>query len=170
MRFSCLDYFFNVLVSWSRRPSLYDLICLYSILSILPVLYCFLSLGDNSGYMNSGYSDIRYRVYTWGFPCSDYSFNVLISRIDSLGLYNGFCHIYVTWCLIACSCASVLMSWFSIQALWLGFIDTCVLLSARYLALIWPLLGQLSDFPVLACSDPKAWTLVNFQLIRVAQR
>ena len=32
----------------------------------------FLSLGDNSGYMNSGYSDVRYKVYIWGFPCLDY--------------------------------------------------------------------------------------------------
>jgi len=32
---------------------------------------------ENSGYINSDYSDIRCRVYIWGFPYLDYSFDVL---------------------------------------------------------------------------------------------
>jgi len=98
----------------------------YSVLSFLSILCYFLSLEDNSGYINSGYGDVRYRVYIWEFSCLDYSFDVLISYISNLGLYNGFFHIYFTWCLIACPWVFVLMIQFSIHALWLRFIDTCV--------------------------------------------
>ena len=85
--FSCLDYFFDVLISWSRKFCLYDWFCLYSILS---VLWCFLSLGDNSGYINSGYGDVRYRVYIWGFPYLDYFFDVLISQIGNWACITSF--------------------------------------------------------------------------------
>jgi len=57
----------------------------------------------NSGYINSDYSDVRYRVYIWGFPYLDYSFDVLISRIGNVGLYNWFSCSYFTYCLISCS-------------------------------------------------------------------
>ena len=43
-----------------------------------------------SGYINSDYSDVMYRVYIWGFPCLDYSFDVLISLIGNVSLYNWF--------------------------------------------------------------------------------
>ena len=33
---------------------------------------------------------MRYRVYIWGFPCFDYSFDVLISPIGNVSLYNYF--------------------------------------------------------------------------------
>jgi len=36
------------------------------------------------------------------------------------------------------------------------FIGTCVLVPARYLALILPLVGSISDSPDPACSDSKA--------------
>ena len=38
------------------------------------------------------------------FSCLDYFFNVLISWIYNLSLYNWFCHICITWYLISCSC------------------------------------------------------------------
>ena len=38
-------------------------ILFYSVLSVISILWCFLDLGDNSGYMNSGYGDVRYKVY-----------------------------------------------------------------------------------------------------------
>jgi len=66
--FSCLDYSFNILVSWSRKLSLYNSFCSYSILFSFINFMMFHSLGDNSGYMNSRYGDVRYTVYIWGFP------------------------------------------------------------------------------------------------------
>ena len=39
--FLCLDYSFNILVSWSRKLNLYSWLCLYSILSILLAFYQF---------------------------------------------------------------------------------------------------------------------------------
>ena len=53
----------------------------------------------------------RYRVYMWGFSYLDYSFDVLISRIGNVGLYNWFHHSYFTYCLISCS--YVLYSWYT---------------------------------------------------------
>ena len=57
----------------------------------------------NSGYINSDYSDERCRVYIWGFPCLDYSFDVQISQIGNVDLYNWFPYSYFTYCLISCS-------------------------------------------------------------------
>jgi len=111
-------------------------------ISFLSILWCFLNLEDNSGYMNSGYGNVRYTVYIWGFSCLDYSFNVLILRINNLGLYNWFCHIYFTYCLIVCYSMLVLTTRFSMHAFWLGFIDTCVLIYAHLLAFFLPLVGE----------------------------
>ena len=140
--FLCLHYFFDVLISWSRKLSLYKWFCPYSVLTVLPILWCFLSLRNSSGYINSGYSDARYKVYIWGFLYLDYSFDVLISRISNLGVYNWFCHFYFTCYLISCFCMSVLTTWFSVHAVWLGFIDTRVVIYARHLAFILPLVGE----------------------------
>jgi len=92
--------------------------------------------------MNSGYSDVRFTVYMWEFSCLNYSFDVLISRIGNLSLYNWFCCNYFTCCVITCSCMLVLTTQFSIHALWLEFIDKCVLIYTRYLALVLPLIGE----------------------------
>ena len=59
-------------------------------------------------------SDIKQGIC--GFSYLNYSFNVLISQIDNLGLYNWFRHIYFTWYLISCSCMPVLMTRFLIYA------------------------------------------------------
>jgi len=120
--FPYLDYSFNLLVLWSRELSLYSWFCLYSVLSVLSVWII---------------------PHIWGFLCLDYSFDVLILGIGNLSLYNWFCHIHFTWCLIACSCVSVLMTWFSMHALWLRFIDTHMPVPACHLALIIPLIGLL---------------------------
>ena len=56
-----------------------------------------------SGYINSDYSDVSYKVYMWGFSCLDDSFDVLISRIGNVGLYNWFSCSYFTYYLISCS-------------------------------------------------------------------
>jgi len=111
--FLYLDYFFDVLISWSRKLSLYHWFCLHSVLSILLVLCCFLSLRDNSSCMNVRYDDVRYRVYIWAFSYLDYSFDVLISLIRNLGLYNWFYHIYHTWYLIPAHVC--LYSWHNFQ-------------------------------------------------------
>ena len=66
--------------------------------------------------MYPGYGDVRYMVYIWGFSCWDYSFDALISWICNLSLYNRFCYIHFTWCLIFSSCVPVLMTLFSIYA------------------------------------------------------
>jgi len=47
----------------------------------------------------------------------DYFFDVLISLIYNLGLYNWFFHNYFTWCLITCSWC-LLTTWFSIHQIY----------------------------------------------------
>jgi len=84
-------------------------------ISFLSVLCCFLILENNSGYMNSGYGDVRHKAYIWGFSFLDYSFDVLITQISNFDLCNWFCHIFFTCFLIACSCMYVLMTQFSIH-------------------------------------------------------
>ena len=105
-RFSCLDYSFDVLVSWSRKLSLYNWLYPHSILSIL---WCFLSSWDNSGCRNLAYGDVSYMVYIWGFSYLDYFFDVLISRIANVGLYNWFPYSYFIYCLISCSYVLIFM-------------------------------------------------------------
>ena len=64
-------------------------------------LFCYCE--GNLGYMNSDYYDVRCRVFIWGSPYLDYSFDILISRIGNFSLYNWFTHSYFTYCLISCS-------------------------------------------------------------------
>jgi len=119
--------------------------------------------------MNSGYSDVRYMVYIWGFPCLDYPFDVLTSQISNMGLYSWFYHIYFTCRLLTCSCMPMLTTRFSIHTPWLGFIYTYVLIYACHLALTSPLIREFW-LPWPVCSDLGAWTVVNFLVIRVVQR
>ena len=132
--FSYLDYSFDALVSWSHKLSFYSWFCSHSVLSVLLILCCFLSLGDNSGCMNSRYGDVWYMVCIWGFSCLNYFFDVIISQIHNLSLYNWFCHIYLMP--LACSCEFMLTTRFSINAFPFEFIDTCVLVYASHLTLI----------------------------------
>jgi len=142
--FPCLDYSFDVLVSWSRNLKPYNQIarpdycydhcydycydhcydycydyCCDSCLSsrydsrytcygplIIIVLYsCYYHTNCNSDYIRL---DIRWheiKVYIWGFPCLDYSFDVLFSWDRNLSVYNHSClyQLYsgfpVLWCL-----------------------------------------------------------------------
>jgi len=78
----------------SCSPLIYDicatvlnhLTCLFSSFHTVS-LFCYCE--GSSDYINSAYGDLRYMVYIWGFPCLDYSLDVSISWIQSLGLYNG---------------------------------------------------------------------------------
>jgi len=72
----------------------------------------------------------------------DYFFNVLTSRIGNLCLCNWYYHIYFTCCLLTCSYMLMLTTQISIHALWLGFIDTRVLIYARHLAFTTLLIGE----------------------------
>jgi len=85
---------------------------------------------------------VRYKVYIWGFSCLKFFFDVLISWIGNLSLYNWFCHIYFTYYLISCSCVSVLTTLFFNACLYFEFIDTRVFIPARHLLFITPLVGQ----------------------------
>ena len=82
-------------------PLILVLLLDYSIASILFPYYVIVT--TKSGYINSDYNDMRCRVYICGFPYLDYSFDVLISRIGNVGLYNWFSCSYFTYCLITCS-------------------------------------------------------------------
>ena len=62
---------------------------------------------------------------------------------------------------------SLFMTRFLMHVLQFEFIDTRVLVYACHLALILPLVGQLSDSPGATCPDPEAWTVVDSLLIRV---
>ena len=58
----------------------------------IPVYVLLLSdIDDNLGYIHSVNGNIRYKVYLWGFSCLDYPFDILISWIRQLSLYNWFC-------------------------------------------------------------------------------
>ena len=88
--FPCLDYSFDVLVSWSHKLSLYNCFCLYSILLVYrfyQFLWCFLSLGNNLGYMNSGYSDVRYIWYIY----EDFLVWIILSTYLSHETVNWSC-------------------------------------------------------------------------------
>jgi len=110
-------------------------------------------------------------MVTWGirFPCLDNSFDVLISRIGNLGLYNWFFHIYFTCCLITCSCMPVLTTWFSIHALaWIYrymYVYPCTPLDTH-------LTHSLGSFwlPWICVSILGAWTVMNFLVNRVVHR
>jgi len=41
----------------------------------MPTIYC--CVFCNSGHIDLAYDDVRYTVYSWGFSCLDYSFDVL---------------------------------------------------------------------------------------------
>ena len=57
---------------------------------IASILFYYYIVKVKTDYINSDYSDVRYRVYIWGFPYLDYSFDVLISLIGNVSLYNWF--------------------------------------------------------------------------------
>ena len=84
-----------------------------------------------SDYINSDYSDVRYRVYIWGFPYLDYFFDVLISRIDNVSLDNWFSCSYFTYCLISSSYVLIFTIHLSCTRAWY----------ARHLALSYVLAG-----------------------------
>jgi len=58
------------------------------------------------------FGGMRQKVYIWGFPCLDYSFDVLVSWDRTLSVYNHFClHSYllgfpVSWWLFS-TCPSI---------------------------------------------------------------
>ena len=72
--------------------------------------------------MNSGYGDVRYRVYIWGFSCLDYSFDILTSRLVIWPYITGF----TTFTLPTVSLLSPLCLWS-----WNDF--QCMLLTRIYL-------------------------------------
>jgi len=82
----------------------------------------------------------KIRVYIWGFPCLDYSFDVLVLWSRDLKPYNQIC---------------------SSSAIF-GFIAIHVLTLARHLAFASPLAwGVSSDSPGFSCPGPGAWSLQN---------
>ena len=82
-------------------------------------------------------------VYKWGFSCLNYPLEVSISWICLLSPYNYFCHICLSHHFMPYSCSSVYAhdTVFN-TCFWLRFIDTHVLVSAHYLVLITPLVGE----------------------------
>ena len=65
---SCLKWYLWYWISW--------LACLNHVSMIIKYYY---NYPDNLGCINSGDSDMRYKVYIWGFSCLDYSLDVLVS-------------------------------------------------------------------------------------------
>jgi len=100
----------------------------------------------------------------------DYSFDVLISRIGNLDLYNWFYHIYFTYCplpALVCLCSRHDFQYMIFNS----NINTCVFDPARHLALILPLVGLLLTTLYLHVQVPKLgawWTSVHQSYIAVA--
>ena len=76
----------------------------------------------------------------------DYSFDVLISQIGNVGLYNSFCCSYLTYCLISCSYMLIFTK---------HLLYTRVTTWACQLALSYVLAGLILDNPRSSCLDPK---------------
>jgi len=105
------DLWYNTLscspLTHNTCATLLNYLLAYFRVSIL--FHYFVILKANSAYINSDYSDVRCRVYVWGFLYLDYFFNVLISWIGNVGLYNWFSFSYFTYCLISCSYVLIFM-------------------------------------------------------------
>ena len=88
----------------------------------------------------------------------DYSFDVLISWIGNLNLYNWFCHICFSCCLIVWSCMSVLMTRFSIHAFDLNLsIHMCLSMHATWRSHHHS--SESSDSPGSSCPGLGSWSV-----------
>jgi len=85
-----LHLIYDQLHSWPILPTTYTCAISLDYLIASILLHYYIVVKEKTDYINSDYSDVRYRVYIWGFPCLDYSFDVLISLIGNVSLYNWF--------------------------------------------------------------------------------
>jgi len=77
------------------------------------------------------------------FPCLDYPLELSISWIYLLSPYKWFCHFCTSHHLMPLSCSGVYVHDTVFNAcFWFRFIDTRVLVPARHLAFITPLIGE----------------------------
>ena len=100
----------------------------------------------------------------------DYSFDVLTSRISNLGLYNKFYHVYFTYCLLTCSCMSVLTTRFQYMFMIRIYRYTCLypcMPLGIYNTTRWRVLTPLD--PHVQISELRAYGFSRM-LIRNAQR
>ena len=121
-----------------RLYEYYYINCSYSALSLVST--CLLSYHALStvGLYVLGLWWHEIRVYRWGFPCLDYSFDVLVSWSRDLKPYNQIC---------------------SSSALF-GFTAIHVLTPARHLAFVSPLAwGVSADSPGSSCPGHGAWSV-----------
>ena len=99
------------------------------------------------------FGDMRQKVYIWGFPCLDYSFDVLVSWERNLSVYNHFC--------LQLDLLGFPVPW------WLGYTcpyiyHTCVLTPIFALATWLQLfIVYMSWFLGFAYSDFEAWNAVK---------
>ena len=86
---------------------------------------------------------MRYMVYRWESPYLDYPLEVSISWIYLLSPYNWFCRFCTSHHLVPLSCSG-LYSYNTVlnACIWFKFIDAHVLVLARHLAFITPLVRE----------------------------
>jgi len=153
-------------VNWACTTS-FAYIRFYSVLS---VLYCFLYLGDNSGYINSGYIKVRYSVYIY----EGFLFWIIPSTYSSHGsVIWAYITDFATFTLLATllSAHACMYSQHDFQYMIFDsdlLIHVCLSMHATWHSSCHSL-GN-SDSPGPACSDLGAWTVMDFLVIRVAQR
>ena len=97
---------------------------------------------DISGCAYSVDEDMRYMVYRWGFPYLDYPLEISISWIYLLSLYNWFYRFCTSHRLVPLTCFGVYDNDTIFNAYFWFVIDTRVLIPARHLAFITPLVGE----------------------------
>jgi len=76
-------YLSHEVVNWAYTTD-FACILFYSVLLVLLILCCFLSLEDSSGYMNSGYGDVSYMVSIY-------------MRVSLFGLFLWYTNLTAIW-------------------------------------------------------------------------
>jgi len=135
------------------------------------ILFYLAIIVDSSSCVNSVDENMRYMVYRWGFPYLNYPLKISISWIYQLSPYNWFCRLCTSHHLISHSCSGVYALRHKFKCMLLIWIYryTCAY-PCTPLGIHHPTRWAVSDSPGSACPDPKVWTMIDIQLIRVTQR
>ena len=121
----CLDYCFDVLISWSHKLSLYDWFCCIHFHRVLLQIFGFVII----------------IIILYVFSCLTTGVLFLWSPVLII-LYHACSLLDIIYHLSTCFCMHVLTVRFSIYVPWLRFIDTRVLIPARHFSFITPLVGE----------------------------
>jgi len=140
--FPCLDYSFNVLISWSHKLSLYLLFCHICFHQILLQIFGFIIV-------------IILYLFT-----SSLIICVLFHQSPALIiLYHAYSLLDVIYYLVTCSCMSMLTTQFSILALLIWIYRYTCAYPCTPLGIHHTTRWGVFDSPGSSCPDPWTWSL-----------